>query len=52
MSGIPYRIRFSYWQKIMSTVLQKNNAEVLHLTEGKIGREFGVSVGIIGGEVG
>ena len=49
-SRIPYGILYSYWQKRMSTVLQKYNAKVLHLAEQKVAREFGITPGIIGGE--
>ena len=49
-SRIPYGILLSYWQKRISTALQKANAKVLHLAELKVAREFGFSADIIGGE--
>ena len=49
-SRIPYGILYSYWQKRMSTALQKANAKVLQLAELKVAREFGISADIIGGE--
>mmetsp|Transcript_5106 Transcript_5106/g.8358 ORF Transcript_5106/g.8358 Transcript_5106/m.8358 type:complete len:104 (-) Transcript_5106:3054-3365(-) len=49
-SRIPYGILYSYWQKRISTALQRATAKELHLVEMKIAREFGVSADIIGGE--
>mmetsp|Transcript_30481 Transcript_30481/g.56778 ORF Transcript_30481/g.56778 Transcript_30481/m.56778 type:complete len:134 (+) Transcript_30481:84-485(+) len=45
-SHIPYGILYSYWQKRMSTTLQKSNAKVLHLAEQKGAREIGTTPGI------
>lgn len=49
-SHIPYCILYSYWQKRMSTVLQKSNAKVLQLAEQKVAQEFGLTAGIAGGD--
>ena len=37
--GTPYCIMFSYWQRRVSTTLQKMNANILYLATCKIARE-------------
>ena len=49
-SRIPFGILYSYWQKRISTALQRANAKVLHLADMKVAREFGISTDIIGGD--
>jgi hypothetical protein len=39
---IPYSTTFSYWQKRISTTLQRYNAKVLHQSQYKIARVTGL----------
>ena len=42
VNDIHYCIMFSYWQKRMSTTMQKYNAKILHLSQNKIARVTGL----------
>ena len=41
VNGIPYSVMFSYWQRRMSTTLQRYNAKVFNLAQLKISKAGG-----------
>ena len=41
-NDMPYCIMYAYWQKRVSTTMQKYNAKILHLSQHKIARVMGL----------